>query len=472
MSDLPSLYHRTRVALVTGATGFIGMYMAKRLIAEGYHVLALMRGKGDRSAQSRLADLKETMGLDPIGTEQLHCVDCSLGPNTDLDALVSLLKSALDGLGVTRIDVVIHSAASLLQDHDRMTEKRREGIRMTNMATNVGGTLALLGAIEKLMGGGSSPDVVRIVRPSIVVGKESNTGVMAVLKFFGRKTWGVPNLKWFRLLAKFQTRLPMVGNPDGVLDIIDVQDVVTAMMAFVLADDRDDTRVDQSRYTVGAVHYVSTAYVHGTRQGLLLEELVVDKKDYPGERQFNNSYEESKALTEQAVFTWFGRLCKASSKASSTSSKASSKDSDEGLGALSDRFIVNNVTNEYSITLREWSVQLFRSLGWTVESFAPKMVWVQSMDELQEAVVKMRGGTGMLGKGWMTFWTRVYVLWPYLLRSSGTTFDTANTKECVDRMWTNKKVQRYFSFQVKSFGPTTSVNPRSQVPFWKRGWCF
>ena len=468
MSDLPYSHHRTRVALVTGATGFIGLYMAKRLIAEGYHVLALIRGKGDRSAQSRLDDLKAAIGLDPIETEQLHCVDCSLGPNTDPDTLVAVLKSALDGLGVTRIDVVIHSAASLLQDHDRMTEKRREGIREINMATNVGGTLALLGALEKLVGDGSSPDIVRIVRPSIVAGKESKTGVMAVLTFFGRKTWGVPNHKWFRLLAKFQKRLPMVGNPDGVLDIIDVRDVVTAMMAFVLADDRDDTRVDQSRYTIGAVHYVSTAYVHGTRQGLLLEELVVGKKDYPGERQFNNSYEESKALTEQAVFTWFNRVCKASSE----SSKASSEDNSKGLGAPSDRFIVNNVTNEYSITLREWSVQLFRSLGWTVESFAPKMVWVQSMDELEEAVVKMRGGTGMLGKGWMTFWTRVYVLWPYLLRSSGTTFDTTNTKKCVDRMWTNKKVQRYFSFQVKSFGPTTSVNPRSRGPFWKRGWCF
>jgi len=447
MSDISSL--RPRVALVTGAAGFIGKFMTKRLVHENYHVLALIRGKGDKSAQRRLDELKAAMGLDPIEAEQVHCVDCSLGATTDPDALASVLKSALDGLGAKRIDVVIHSAASLLQDHDRMKEERREGIRETNMATNVGGTVALLGALEKLMGGGSSPDVARIVRPSIVAGKESNTGMMAVVSFFGRSTWGVAHHRWCRLLAMLWKQLPMVGNPDGILDIIDVNDVVTAMMAFVLADDRDDTRVDRSRYTVGAVHYVSTAYVQGTRQGLLLEELVVGKEDYPGEKQFNNSYEESKALAEQAVFDWFNRLSK---------------------GKASERFVVNNVTNQHALTLQEWSLQLIRSVGWNID--ARKLVWVQSRDELEEAVRKLRFGSGMLGNFWSLFWKRVYVLWPYLLRASGTTFDTTNTKKCVGPMWTNKRVERYFSFQVKSFGPTTSINPRRKVPIWKRVWCF
>ena len=443
---------RPRVAVVTGAAGFIGMFVVRRLVADGYHVFALIRGKAGHSAQDRLDELKETLELDPIEAERLHCIDCALGPTMDADALVAGLKAALDALGTKRIDVVIHSAASLRQDHDRMKEERREGIRKTNIANNLEGTTALLGALEKLMDDGSGklgcPDSVRIVRPSIVAGRESNTGVMALMTFLGRKTWGVPNHKLFALMARFQKQLPMVGNPEGIMDVIDVQDVVTAMAAFVHADERDDEQVDQSRYTVGSVHYVSTAYVHGTRQGILLEELVVGKKDYPGEKQFNNSYEESKALTEQMVFEWF-----------------------QGRGGTSERFVINNVTNAYSMTLEEWSFQLFRSLGWDT-SFAKKLVWVQSVDELKEAVSKMRGGKGMLGKAWMTFWMRVYVLWAYLLRSSGTKFDTTNTKKCVDPSWTDKKVQRYFSFQVKSFGPTTSIYRRSKVPFWKRIWCF
>ena len=447
---------RMRVALVTGAVGFLGMFTVKALLEDprGYHVLALIRGKEDQSAQSRLDELKRTLELDPTAAERLHCVDATIGPDLDIDGLAARLKAILDDLHTKRIDVVIHCAASLKQEHDRMQEERRERIRAQNMSTNVEGTTALLGALGKLASGG--PDVVRIVRPSIVMGKESNTGVMAFLSFLERKTCGVRNLTLLKLVGSIAPRIALVGNPECILDVIDVSDVMAAMMAFVKEDDKRDDEIDTSGYTLGAFHYVSTAYVHGTRQGLLLEEIVIGKTDFVGEKQFNNSYEESKALAEEAIRGWFHRLL------------MTSKQSEQ----LADRFIVNNVTNAHSTTLLEFNCRMFSSAtGWDSKGASKKFIYVRSVPELKEAVRSSWFGRGRIGKLWISFWIRAYVLWPYLLRPSGTRFDTTNTKKCVGASWTIERVHTYGSYHTGLLGPVTSIKSKPPVPTWRKLLC-
>ncbi len=440
-----------RVALVTGAAGFLGTYVVKSLLDDGYHVLALLRPKTgpnsiEQSIDGRLDALKSVLGLDSVVGARLLCIEAQLGPDMDVDAVAAAIKSALDALRTKRIDVVIHSAASLSQDHDRMKQERREKIRSGNILANVGGTTALLAALEKLVtdeakGLKSVPDVVRIVRPSIVVGKESRTGLVALFAYYGRRTFGVRNHTLFRFLSKFYRKIPVVGNPDATIDLIDVADVMTAMMAFVRTDERADG-FDIAAYTVGAFHYISTAYVHGTRQGMLMEERVVGK-----DNTWNNSYEESKALAEEAVCAWFTGL------------------------TGSNNLIYNNVTNEHAPTLKEIAFRMCKSVGWDEERAESALVWVGGREQLEEVIHGMWGGKGWIGRLWKTYFLRTYVLWPYILKPSGTKFDATNTKQCVGQGWTNRPLDAFISFQYDSFGPTTSVTGDVAKFKWRRLCC-
>jgi uncharacterized protein (TIGR01777 family) len=87
--DVPTVASSGRTVLVTGATGFIGSALVKRLLARGDRVFALARDK--RQARALLGD-------------HIHTIDGfnALPPETRIDAVVNLAGAPILGLPWTR----------------------------------------------------------------------------------------------------------------------------------------------------------------------------------------------------------------------------------------------------------------------------------------------------------------------------------------------------------------------------------
>jgi nucleoside-diphosphate-sugar epimerase len=96
--------------LLTGATGFIGSHVARLLVAQGVHVLAVVKPSSERS---RIADL--------VGS--LHLIECDLGDRAILEArlreerpqvCIHLAWHGWSGPSLTAEDNVSSLAASLV----------------------------------------------------------------------------------------------------------------------------------------------------------------------------------------------------------------------------------------------------------------------------------------------------------------------------------------------------------------------
>lgn len=123
------LARRPRAALLTGATGFIGIYLLRELLAqEDVQVHCLVRGQGDTSAQTRLWEQFRWYFPDDTIEEVRRRVVVHDGDitaeNLDLDA------SSYAAL-VARIDTVFHSAADvrLLAPIDELRRVNVQGTR-------------------------------------------------------------------------------------------------------------------------------------------------------------------------------------------------------------------------------------------------------------------------------------------------------------------------------------------------------
>lgn len=448
-----------KVAVLTGAAGFIGSDLLKPLLDDGYHVISVIRSKKRRlmpmpnknvpedmmslelTPADRIEALVKTLDLNAEQQCRLHYVESSLGPETDTELLYQGLVSILKCIGSTRIDVVIHTAASLAQESPGMSPDKRAHIREKNLMTNVQGLTSFLRCLENF----GCPQTVRVIRPSIVCGKGSKTGFMAFLNFFGRKTWGIPNHRLLGPILRLQEKIPFYGNPEAVIDIIDVHDVRKAMLAFVERDSDDSWASIESTYSIGAVHYVSTAYVQGKATGVLLEEDVYSR---PGQ-EYNNSYEESKALGEHTLHEWYSQVL-----------LKHLQDDQLVKEHMDTHFIFNNVSNRNAPTLKQLTENVFNSLGWS-ENINKKIIYCQSQEDLFRVLNSMR--LRLVANVWRIYWKRVEVLYPYLLRETGTYFDTTNTMKVVGPGWSRGSFKRYFTFQAVSTRYRTT-------PLWKR--CF
>ncbi len=80
-----------RRALVTGATGFMGSHVVRRLLADGAHVVALTSAPPDGEAPARLCDV----------VDAIEVVHGDIGDRASVDAAVA----------AARADVVVHLAA-------------------------------------------------------------------------------------------------------------------------------------------------------------------------------------------------------------------------------------------------------------------------------------------------------------------------------------------------------------------------
>ena len=128
----------SRRSLVTGVTGFVGSHLAYRLLKDGHHVTALVRGGKNASARDRVIEvLGEVSGSTDNIRLHLDRLDVLEGdisrPLLGLDE-ESLRRTA------SRTDEVWHCAASLA-----FTDEERDEI----FQMNVGGTQKVLDLVQQ-----------------------------------------------------------------------------------------------------------------------------------------------------------------------------------------------------------------------------------------------------------------------------------------------------------------------------------
>ena len=115
-------------------------------------------------------------------------------------------------------------------------------------------------------------------------------------------------------MLRCQKIVPFYGNPDAIVDITDViNDAVGAMLGFVDLDcsvllHEEPVSLTNEHFSVGAVHYLSTAYVHGKRTGIPMKDVYAK----PGQ-EYNIS-KESKGFGEAEVKSRFKKCLEKSPK--------------------------------------------------------------------------------------------------------------------------------------------------------------
>lgn len=395
-----------KVALLTGVTGFIGASVLKGLLCDPAQWLVIViirpkvvtrtasgkkirRKKNARpmSSDERMKNLIARLGIPEEHGSRVHLVESHIDATTDSETLYQVIVTEISrhmpGQPL-RLDLVIHMAASLQQDCPGMPDEKAERIRQRNQDVNVTGCTSILDCIGRF----GCPETVRVVRTSIVCGADSSTGAMAFLNYF--------KSRWIRFMGRvlfyFQKSIPFFGCEDAILDIIDIKDVVGAVMDLVHLD------CDAPRETgLGAVYYMSTAYVHGKRKGLLKEEPVYMKPD----QEYHNSYEETKAHAEHVVHTWAARL-----------------------SGEKDMCTYHNLTNENSPTLKQVIVMMYEYYKGPL-SYAEKFQFYDDVDAFHAALLEIR--PRIAGRYLKKYYRYIHVLSAYLVRDPGTTFDSSLT---------------------------------------------
>jgi nucleoside-diphosphate-sugar epimerase len=257
-----STVNRSSAILVTGATGFIGRQVVRRLLARGRMVLAMARPRHGSSASERVL---KACGIVPDG-RRLRVIEADLSDVRD-----SLAPSALRQLRQT-VETVIHCAGETSffpADMDRFRKGHIDG-PLTLLTTLHGGELRRWGHLSSayvcgrrsgtvyeeerdvgqdfhnpyervkleaeiaLQGAGGRLDIdVRMFRPSIVVGAAPDT------------VGGQPSNMFFAFIQLLATlaRLPHAAHasirieaaPEARFNIVPVEYVAEAMVALAEA---------------------------------------------------------------------------------------------------------------------------------------------------------------------------------------------------------------------------------------------
>lgn len=225
--------------LVTGASGFIGSHLARRLAADGDEVHVLLR---DGSSSARLegtrglhrwpGDVLDAFSLEAClrnarPTRIFHCAGTSKARNSSGPEVIREAQSVnVDGLinlldAVTRSDAPMRSMVRLggLEEYGGgpapFVETQREAPRSAYSASQVAGT-HLLQALQATL-----PYAAVTIRPTLIYGPGQSTDFM------------IPSL----IEALLAGRPFPLSEGRQKRDLLHVDDLVTAMIAASKAED-------------------------------------------------------------------------------------------------------------------------------------------------------------------------------------------------------------------------------------------
>lgn len=393
-----------RVALITGATGFLGAGVARALLARGFHVLVLIRPKSnvrggpERSAEARGRRLAEAWGLP--SDAPLHTLSGDIS-RLDPSSLVAEVRSHLKALSTSRLQALVHCAARLTMDHPGQDEATRARIAERNREVNVGGLQRLLEAAQQIWSPASSPRV-RILRPSIIAGPGSKDAYMAFLDYLEGRVLGLPLMSVVRFAVNALppgAMIPIPGNPDGALDIIHQDEVVETMVTLL----EEDLRAAEAS-GAGVFHHVSTAFVHGRSEGLLAEDPLPEAADL----RPRNSYEATKGEAERILHAWSAR---------------------PGRGAEPR---ICQISHSRPPTLAEVVSSTLEAFGWT-DAQIERVRCVPPGPAFEAEMARLRSASPLAHRVAAGLWARVPMLQAYLDRPTGTSFSIAHTQEDLRR---------------------------------------
>lgn len=111
---------KTRI-LLTGATGFIGRHVLRKLLQRGHRVTAIVRASNTATGEERLRSLMRSCGWPDEWNQQLSVIEGAL-PN------LSAIQSLALNKAMASCDRVIHCAAALNFDRNRDGEPQRTNV--------------------------------------------------------------------------------------------------------------------------------------------------------------------------------------------------------------------------------------------------------------------------------------------------------------------------------------------------------
>ncbi len=438
-----------RVAFVSGATGFIGSGIARALLGQGFVVMVLIR---EKSVYSKRGELLSTLGmaerlerlrtgwaLDAEASERLVGIAGDLSC-LDSAALADQIRDVLENqIQADTIDTVINCAARLTMEHAGLSPQKRQDIQERNHATNVQGMERLLGALDCLASPTSveSLPLVRIIRPSIVAGRGSRDAYMAFLHYLNKSFMGLRLATILRFVLKTLPRsvcVPLPGNPDSTLDIVDENEVIQAVLGLVEHDlARQVSPAKGGALEVASIHHLSTAFVHGRRSGVLLEEELPSAEEV----QPKNSYEATKAQGEHVLAEWL--------RGHMTRLGLSEDERRDEQGSL---LLFNQIANPNAPTFQQVAGATLMAFGWSSAEVERVRFFAQG-EPFTEAMRELRSKSYIGHKIASDLWEEVPMLKTYLSRPTGIVFSTTETRATLARVGVDYDPQSFDSEYVK-----------------------
>ncbi len=220
--------------LITGATGYIGSELVKRLVEQGIRPRCLVR------------DIQKAKSILPANN-----VELVQGDTTQPATLTAAVQD---------IETIIH-AAFVTADRKAPSENFYE-------ATNVGGTKSLILAAQKagvqriieISGLGTKPDKPgsymqgRYLAEKMLVDSGLNWTIIRPSVLFGKNA---PFIKGLSDLIRTAPVVPLIGGGKTMFQPIHVDDVVTVIIKTL----EDPQRTNGHIYTIGGPEYYSFSQV-------------------------------------------------------------------------------------------------------------------------------------------------------------------------------------------------------------------
>ena len=430
-----------KVALITGGSGFLGRSLIKHLLSDSYDVILLLRNRtvfGRKNgkinklipAKERHDEISDALNANAEQARRIHIIEAEMASFDPDLVTVEIHQLMFKTIGHDQIDFFINCAGRLTMDYEGQDPTQKDSIKRRNRDTNVGGMENLLEVIRNLgdKDNFSAPST-RIIRPSIIAGKGSKDAYMAFLDYLGKGVGPIQLAHLARMILRFKPSItiPLPSNPNGILDVIDIKDVVNAMAAFICCDQIPAAGANNSELDAAAInstivvrhfHHVSTCYVHGESSGTLKEDALDDSKE-----DFKNSYEATKARAEGLLEEWNKQW--------------------EG-----EKIRYNQVSNPLAPTMQTVIQETLRAFNFSDQAISGVRT-VSPGPQFDNAMKELKADSRLAGYLVAGLWEKVPMLSTYLVRKDATVFDTENTVKDIESIGQKYEPRKFVASWIR-----------------------